>query len=470
MNLCVSSQWDDTFLYECSKYDVNEVYCSLRMGTIGTARPAVCLPESTIEQAKDHIELAHSLGMEFNYIANAPCLGNLEYSYDGRKNLLEYLELIESLGVDTITLAIPYLIEIVKKEFPQLKVKVSEIANVGTAQRAKFYGEFGVDIITVEIVHNRDFKGLKSIRQVLDRRVEMELVVNPACIFQCPYHDYHNTVVGHTTQSDHPLKGYYLDYCMAKCIPLKMIHPEEIIKAPWIRPEDIDEYENIGIHRFKISNRVGPRRIGLSSLKAYSTGHCENLADLLTPLSLEIEEPPKTSRLDSFSELEWEQVISIWALPSPSVHIDNCGLDGFIDYFKTGKCYGQCGVGCDYCKEIAERVVKIDYQEVEKYVLTIRKLLQPLMALNTKKEYILEMEWEERLKDKFDRIMQDTPEIFRDVARKAVGNQAESNAKERGSQIVTRDDLIKAFLSETPEVFKANMIESLKREGLKVGV
>ena len=76
------------------------------------------------------------------------------------------------------------------------------------------------------------------------------------------------------------------------------------------------------------------------------------------------------------------------------------------------------------------------------------------------------MEWEKQLKETFERIMADTPEMFRDVARKAVGNRAETNARERGARLINKDDLVKAFKSETPEVFQAQMLESLQREGL----
>jgi hypothetical protein len=403
--------------------------------------------------------------MEFNYIANALCLGNREYSAEGRRHLYEYFQLIDDLGADSVTLAIPYLIEIVKKDFPRLKVKVSEIANVGSAQRARYYERMEVDVITLEIVQNRNFKVLETIRRQLSPRVELEVVVNAACLFQCPYHDYHNNIVGHTTQADHPLKGFYMDYCMMKCVPEKLLHPEEIIKAPWIRPEDLEHYEEIGIHRFKISNRVGPTTVGLNCLQAYSNRGCRNLATLLTPLSLEIEEPPKTCRPPGFSQREWEQVVRIWAIPSPEVVIDNRELDGFIDFFKENRCFGQCGGACDYCGQVARRAVTVDAEEVGAYTRMVTALLEPLMTMK-KKEEVYRMEWESALKDVFNRIMEDTPEVFRDVARRAVGGQAETNAQRRNGRKVTGEDLVRAFLSETPEVFKPSMLESLRREGL----
>ena len=125
-----------------------------------------------------------------------------------------------------------------------------------------------MDALTLEIVINRDFQVLRSIRRAVPEHVDLEVVLNAACLYQCPYHDYHNTIVGHSGQSDHPLHGYYVDYCMMRCIPEHLSQPAELMKARWIRPEDIAEYEEIGINRFKISNRVGPLRFGRACLEA----------------------------------------------------------------------------------------------------------------------------------------------------------------------------------------------------------
>jgi len=465
MTLCISSQWDDGCLETYARLGASEIYCSLQMGAVGSARPAVCLPAAEIEAARDHIREARRLGMSFNYIANAICLGNMEYSAEGRSQLDDYFRMMVDLGADYVTLAIPYLIELVKKDYPGLKVKVSEIANVGTLQRARYYERMGVDVITLEIAQNRNFKVLESIRRGLSPEVELELVVNAACLFQCPYHDYHNNIVGHTTQAGHPLNGYYMDYCMMRCVPEKLVHPEEIVKAPWIRPEDLSVYEEIGIRRFKISNRVGPSSVGLNCLKAYSERRVDNLADLLTPLSLEIEEPPGARRPPGFSETEWRQVVSIWAIPSPAVSIDNRQLDGFIDYFREDRCYGQCGEPCRHCYDVARRAVSVDSAGMEAYTRMIESLLHPLMSIKKQRE-VLTMEWEGTLLESFDRIMEDTPEAFRDVARKAVRVKAEANARRRFADRVAGEDLVEAFFSETPEVFKSAMIESLRRAGL----
>lgn len=469
MKICISSQWDNELLSEYAKLGVNEIYCSLRVATIGSARPAVCLPDATVGEARKHIALAHSLGMEFNYVANSSCLGNIEFSQKGRDNLIEFFELVDSLGVDIVTLAVPYLIELVKKEFPRLKIKVSEIANVSTVQRAKFYAQMGVDIITIEIVGNRNFKSLEAMREALYPGVELEIVVNAGCIFHCPYHDYHNNMVCHTTQESDPLGGFYMDYCMLRCVPKKLLYPEEIIKAPWVRPEDLSAYEGIGIDRFKISNRVGPRGFGLNCLKHYvNRTSPANLADLLTPLSLELE-PPRGSRLKGFSEEEWQQVVSVWNMQAPKVVIDSTQLDGFIDYFKSGRCYAQCGKGCNYCTKLAARVVQVDRNGVKSYVEMVDKLSAPLLSL---REHFLPgskgIAWSEEAKYLFEDILRDTPVMFRTAAQKNVSKISEAKAKERSSDRIEREDVIRAFVSETPQPFQQRLKESFNKRGIEI--
>ena len=473
MRIAISSQWDDDFLLECKKYGVSEIYGSLRQDPIGNIRPAVCLPDASLEQAKEHIKKVHELGMEFNYIVNTPCLGNIEFSKDGRDKIMEYLQTIHDLGADIITIAIPYLIEVVKKEFPDMRVKVSEVADVGTAQRAKFFSDMGIDLITVELTATRNFKVLESIRKVIRPEVILEVIVNAACINQCPYHNYHNNMIGHTTQIDHFLHGYYMDLCMMKCIPKKLQNPEEIIKAPWIRPEDVKYYEEIGVDSIKISNRVGPSTIGHNCLEAYTKRSCKNMAELLTPLSLEIEEP-KSSKLEGFTEEEWAQMVKVWGIKSPAVTIDNEKLDGFIDHFRKNNCYSQCGAGCNYCKEIAKKAVSIDgtKEEVDAYVDLIHQLAAPITSMSRPSKEKEGCEgtgmWSAKNKEFFDKLMESTPDMFRDVAKKQITMLAETKAKEEKRATVEIEDIVKALLEGTPKVFQGDMIKGLEESGIDV--
>jgi collagenase-like PrtC family protease len=472
--LCISSQWDNDFLTECAKYGVYEVYGSLRSSAVGSARPAACLPETTLEHAKEHVALAHQLGIKFNYVINVPCMGNMEFGAEGRRAIREYLEFVNSLDVDMVTVAIPYLIEVIKREMPHIKVKTSEIADINSAQRAQYYvNDLGVDALTLEIEINRDFQVLRSIRRAVPSEVELEVVVNPACLFQCPYHNYHTVIVGHSGQDSHPLHGYYMDYCMMRCIPTHLGRPAELMKSRWIRPEDIADYEKIGISRFKISNRVGPKHSGLACLEAYATRKVENLAKLLTPLSLNIEEPPG-EQLPGFPKEAWEQMTKIWGMRAPKVFIDNTKLDGFLEHFKKDLCHGQCDSGgCTYCAEWAEKVVQVNANDVADYSHLVKQLIDPLLSLGISSGTDADLSngaspiaWPAELATVFEQLMKSVPETFQDVARKTIHYQAESLARSRGSSQVNRHDLVEAALSQTPDMFKADLVQTMKSLGL----
>ena len=77
-----------------------------------------------------------------------------------------------------------------------------------------------------------------------------------------------------------------------------------------------------------------------------------------------------------------------------------------------------------------------------------------------------EVKWSEEVKALFDRLMSFTPEQFRDIAAQATGAKAEKNAMERGSDVVEVEDIARACLSEAPPIFKPQVINDLKREGI----
>ena len=59
------------------------------------------------------------------------------------------------------------------------------------------------------------------------------------------------------------------EYCVNYCLPLIEKHPENILKSTWIRPEDIDKYEKIGVRNFKIQGRTLEPEILLNLIRAY---------------------------------------------------------------------------------------------------------------------------------------------------------------------------------------------------------
>ena len=367
MQLLLPTNWDRDLipLLSETKADI-ELYGVLPTSMIGSGGSGPDIPQMTAKDAEEYIKLAHSAGFKFNYLLNAPCLNNMEWHEDTHQELLQHLEWLSDIEVDSVTVAIPYLIELIKCQFPNLKVEASTITHVNSVARAKFVESLGVDAIMLDANINRDFKLLKAIRSAV--KCELGMLTNSLCLYQCPYEYYHNNTMGHASQCQNQLSGFYMDYCVLHCALESLTDKSQLIKARWIRPEDIHIYQGMGIDFFKIGGRAMSTRWIVNATKAYaSLSYPGNLYDILSAL---------TSKLrSSESNLPSTQTSAI-ASP-PKVYIDNQSLDGFIDFFKKQDCLSGCS-SCNYCQEIADKVVRVDRDEAAKYISVLKNLLGEL--------------------------------------------------------------------------------------------
>lgn len=98
MKFCVATTWDNELIHGLKEIEsisgkskIDELFGSLPVSTIGSGREAIAVPTVSREKAANHIELARSLGIKFNYLINASCMGNREFSSEGYNELIEYL-------------------------------------------------------------------------------------------------------------------------------------------------------------------------------------------------------------------------------------------------------------------------------------------------------------------------------------------------------------------------------------------
>jgi len=383
MKLSVATNWDSNLLKRLRDYPVHDVFGSLPTSIVGSGRPSFILPKVNRKQVEDHINLAHSLGIKFTYLLNAPCLGKLEYDKSFHLQLLKYIEWIVMIGADYITVSIPFLLELIKRQFPQLKIKVSVIANVNSVARLRFFEELGADVVTIDYMMNRNFELLKTMASTTS--CELELLANDLCLYQCPYRGYHYNLVGHASQSSDLLKGFFVDYCLTRCTYQFLSDPTEYLKAPWIRPEDITLYEKIGLEYFKLSDRCKSTDWLVNVIKAYSTRNYKgNLMDLLNNPQPSIEKEVQSKNLmgdiarpDILKNLGFRNFFQAeHQLPIKPV-IQNRMLDGFVDFFQKGCCAGECA-SCKYCALWAKKVISLKKRSTKSYLRILREIIKDL--------------------------------------------------------------------------------------------
>ncbi|MBY8989620.1 MAG: U32 family peptidase [Candidatus Lokiarchaeota archaeon] len=448
-----------------AQYPVSGVYGVSDHTIVGGGRPSFLLQQISEEDIADYIRKVHDKDMEFSYLLNAPCMNNMEYDPHYHKELLKYLQWISDIGADSVTVSIPFLIQLIKEQFPKLKIRVSTIAHVNSVNRAMFYENLGADEITLGVMINRDFKTLEQIKKAV--KCKIIVLLTDGCLYQCPFRQYHYNTLGHASQTHQQFERNYIDTCILNCSIIKFSDPTEVIKARWVRPEDLSHYEAIGIDNFKIAGRRMSTQWIARSVKAFSSRKYDgNLIDIIQGFSMSFggleQKDPNVKLTETIGEESKSKLI-----------IDNTKLDGFIDFFKKQNCLAMCNE-CNYCEEWAKKAVKLNSEESQRYVVSLKEYMDDIV---TSREFGLEsakpkelkksgLDWDSETKEIFEALIELSPPQFQQMARMAISSLAEEKANKRASTIVENQDITNAFIEGTPGAFQADMRKGLSKYGL----
>ena len=76
------------------------------------------------------------------------------------------------------------------------------------------------------------------------------------------------------------------------------------------------------------------------------------------------------------------------------------------------------------------------------------------------------MDWDEKAYENFKKLIAQAPVFSRRTAERLVSQKAKENAQARGANKIEEEDMIKAFLSETPGPFKRRMFADMETFGI----
>lgn len=366
--LSLATNWDNRLLEVVRKIgiiSVRELWGTLNYTPVGSGRGPG--PDRLSQrQAQEHIGAARAEGLEFCYLMNAPCSGNIEHTREGKAAVLAHVEWVASAGATGITLTNPFLIALISSHFPGLKIKASVIIECNSVIKIRKYLNMGCSVVNLAFDKNRDFNFLRKVPEEL--RPHIELLTSDPCLFNCPYRMYHYNQMGHTSRhagDEEPpelVPWYKLYYPILCCSAQRCESPGEWIKSRWIRPEDLKTYTSLGYNRFKIGARNSDLMKLSMTAKSYHKGyHTGNLLELLSEGYMELPGVGKPAR----------------------VFIDNKALDGFLEHFISGAvdCDMDCGESCRYCDEIAEKTVSVSSREgMDRYLEELRGLRDRLAS------------------------------------------------------------------------------------------
>jgi len=394
MKLSVAANWDIELLDGLAQIpEVTSVYAKLPYDLVGGGRAGSVLPSVDLDTAAAYIKAAHKRGLSFSYLLNAPCLGNLEQTQEGKERLLAFVGRLVELGVDSVSISNLALVALVRRNYPELSIRGSVLSWPTNLPRLKHQESLGVDpLILPYSEFNRDFDALSRICANIS--CGTVLFVNISCIYHCSYLAEHACSVGHASQENQGDRKTHamLDSYLWQCTRRRLLHPELFLMSRWIRPEDLHVYEALGVKEFKIIDRSRSTAWLLRATKAYASRRYDgNLLDILSlemlgdphgfHSSIDQQSRKHVAQLDTKERRLMRRMFSLrQRLLELKVTIDNAALSDFLEGFRKISCAETFCDDCRYCHRYAEKAVRYDRAEAALLVDEIDKLVDDFMT------------------------------------------------------------------------------------------
>lgn len=387
MKYTVSYNWDRELIDRVDNPEVVSIYAGVGSGVIGGGRAPIVIKDVNEATIKEAIKAAHDKGWEFDFTLNAGCTANKEFTAKGHKEIVNYLEWVCGLGVDSVTITLPSLISIVKRYFPKLKVKVSTFQRVSSVPVAKRFEDMGVDTIMITEHCNRDFKLLRSIREAVS--CDLALIANVGCIHYCPNAHSHINNTAHSAMLGGCNSIFEAAPNVADCLGIRLKNPEELVKSCFIRPEDVSVYEDIGIDLLKIVDRHTKTDVLVDRVKAYADRSFDgNMLYLMGQIA--------ERQTDDFNMQAVEKIFAggeeaqkktgeffshFTETISDLFYLDNKKIPAdFLKGFENRDCFRLSCEKCGYCGKIADIAMTVAPQErVDGFLKSMNKLKEKVV-------------------------------------------------------------------------------------------
>lgn len=385
MKYTVGFNWDNNLFSKINYPEIVSVYAGEGNSVIGSGRAPLVIKSVDEKQIKKSIELSHKQGLEFDFTLNSGCLSNKEFTKAGHSRIVEYLEWIANLGVDSITVTLPSIINIAKKYIPAVKIKISTFQKISSVEMAKRFADKGVDAIMLSESCNRDFNLIESIRNAVD--CKLVLIANVGCIYHCPNSHSHIVSTSHSCDNDIDQSIFTIIPHSAECMLAKLSKPEDIVKARYIRPEDVHYYEDIGIDMLKLCDRHTKTDMIEERVKAYINRSYEgNLINLIGQKSerksdeINQEEFGKLLASGNDAEKRTFEYFSYFNFSiSDLVHIDNKKYPhDFLEWYKQNDCSRTDCSKCGYCKKITDQVIATNEDGIQETINGLTQLKEKM--------------------------------------------------------------------------------------------
>ena len=251
-----------------------------------SCRPAPDFTPEVKERLFADLNWARANGIELDTLFNANCYGDQAISTTladfVRRNIDEMCE--KGLSPDCVTTTSPFIAKVLRKHYPNIKIRWSVNIRVhGTVGFESVLDLFDSFYISREI--QRDIKKVAEVSAWAKANNKMlGMQANSGCLRQCPFQTFHDNLHGHgdgRRPEDIAASSKY-DFSFFLCkTRYSQGNEEDFLRATWLRPEDMREYEKY-VDIVKLATRRHPDPEAI--INAYATCDYDgNLALLMDP-------------------------------------------------------------------------------------------------------------------------------------------------------------------------------------------
>jgi hypothetical protein len=302
------------------------------------------------KQVIDDMRFCRSKGMKLDLLINATCYGDKALTAAQREDYFSHLKELSAQGImpEIVTTTSPYIATISKK----FDASVDRRASVNMRMNSTLALEYIADQFDSFYLCRDLQRDLPTVKLFSDwakkNGKKMCMLANSGCLRDCPWQTFHETLLAHNFAHIQP-EMKKLDLPSTLCVgTIQAKRHEEILRASWIRPEDLNRYAPY-VSVFKLSTREADRPDLI--LKAYTSGSFDG--DLLLLLD------------PGFSFFIRPNIFDNKAFPKE---------------WSEGKIAGRCASNCTHCgkcTEVLKSVFKRDPDLPDFRQYTLRRTGKP---------------------------------------------------------------------------------------------
>ncbi|MBD3264092.1 MAG: hypothetical protein GF375_03200 [Candidatus Omnitrophica bacterium] len=308
------------------------------------------------EEIRDSVSQYKREALRFSCLLDSVCLGNKEFSRRGQKQMRDIFKQLARAGIDSITLSNIYLAIWLKKNYPHFSLTVSSKACLDSLEKIKYWQELGADsVILPPVYFNKNLKTIAGFSKNLN--IDIGLVANNGCLRHCPLYLNCSLAEGGEFWGCHINSSFFRRSLLALCPLLRLKDSKDFIKTDWIRPEDLDSYEEAGVRKIRLAGDDLSPGSPQDIVKAYIEKSYEgNLLDLLYYPSLFKSGKFLRQLSGFFLPFEFEQIKDSFL--KKEVFLDNKELNTFLKDLPADCTPLLCN-DCLYCDKIAASAFKV---------------------------------------------------------------------------------------------------------------